>query len=73
MTTLPAQSPDDFAQQLETIRTMRRHLHGLELAIDALERKMLARYAPQPDGERAAQAAREVVYRAGPAEVKAAK
>lgn len=66
MTTLSA-TPDDLAQRLSTIR---RHLHGLELAIDALEHEMLARHASQSDGERAAQAAREVVYRQAPSEVK---
>lgn len=67
MTYTTAPQPDDFAQRLSTIR---RHLHGLELAIDALEHEMLARHAPQSDGERAAQAAREIVYRQSPSEVK---
>lgn len=61
-------NPDDFLQRLSTIR---RHLHGLTVAIDALERDMLEKYAaPRTDGERAAQAARDVVYRQGPQEVK---
>lgn len=63
-TTLP---PDDFAQRLSIIR---RHLNGLIVAVDALERDMQARRDPLPDGERAAQSAREVVYRQEPQEVK---
>lgn len=59
--------PLDFAQRLSIIR---RHLNGLIIAVDALERDMQARQAPQPDGERAAQAAQSVVYRQGPSEVK---
>lgn len=62
--------PDDFAQRLSIIR---RHLNGLIVAVDALEREMQARREPQPDGERAAQQAREVVYRQGPQEVKVMK
>jgi hypothetical protein len=45
-------------------------LRGLTLAIDALEREMLALHAPQSDGERVAQAARMVTYQQGPSEVK---
>lgn len=60
--------PDDLAQRLSTIR---RHLHGLTLAIDALEAEMLAQYAaPRSDAELAAQRAREGVYKIGPQEVK---
>jgi hypothetical protein len=61
------QPPNDFAQRLATIR---RHLHGLTLAIDALEAEMLTRHEPRPEGEQAAQRAREVVYQQGAQEVK---
>lgn len=64
---LTTSQPDDFLQRLGIIR---RHLRGLELAIDALEREMLALHAPQSDGERAAATARQIVYRQGPSEVK---
>lgn len=61
-------NPDDFAQRLILIR---RHLRGIEVALDALEHDVNQRRGePQPDGERAAQRAREVVYQAGPGEVK---
>lgn len=62
--------PDDFAQRIATIR---RHLIGLTKAIDEIEREMLALYAPQSDGERAAAEARRIVYRQGPTEVKVMK
>lgn len=70
---LTTQPPDDYAKRLSIIR---RHLIGLTAAFEALERDMQARQAPQPDGERAAQAAREargVVYQMGPSEVKVIK
>lgn len=78
MTTLPATS-DNFAQRLILIR---RHLHGIEVALDALEAEIHQRQqagpaiipgitgATKPDGERAAQRAREVVYQQGPQEIK---
>ena len=59
--------PDDLEQRLIAIRN---HLHDLALEIDALEADLLARNAPQSDGERAATAARAVIYRQGPSEVK---
>lgn len=60
--------PDDILQHLNTIN---RHLRGLTVAFEALERAMLEKYAPpRTDGERAAQAAREVVCRQGASEVK---
>jgi len=49
---------------------MRRHLRGLTLAFEALERDYLAQREKQPDGEQAAQQAREMVYQMGPREVK---
>lgn len=58
--------PDDFAQRLLLIR---RHLHGLSVEIDRLEQDIQQQRA-QPDGERAAQRAREVVYQQGPRETK---
>lgn len=61
-TTLP---PDDFAQRLSIIR---RHLDGISRALDMLERDIHRQQ--QTDGERAAQAAREVVYQQRPGEVK---
>lgn len=60
--------PDTVEQRLTTIR---RHLHGLTLAIDALEAEMLSlHHAPRTDGETAAQQARAVEYRQGPSEIK---
>jgi hypothetical protein len=64
---MPQDNYDAFAQRLLQIR---RHLHGLELALDALERDMLQQAAERPNGERATEQAREVIYRQGPSEVK---
>jgi len=58
---------DAFEQRLSTIR---RHMHGLQLAIDALEVEMLAQQAPRTDAETAAQQALQIEYRQGPSEVK---
>lgn len=69
MTTLPVQS-DDFAQRIATIR---RHLHGLAVALDALERDYAKRYndgVARPAGEVATQRAREAARQTGPLEVK---
>jgi hypothetical protein len=60
-------APDDLVQYFNTIN---RHLHGLTVAFEALERAMQEKYPPRTDGERAAQQAREVVYRQGGSEVK---
>lgn len=76
MTTLPAPA-DDFAQRLILIR---RHLRGIEVEIDRLEAAMRQRQQvgpaiipgvtgqTKPDGERAAQMAREAAI--GPQELK---
>lgn len=78
MAIIPATS-DDFAQRLILIR---RHLHGIEVALDALEAEMRQRQQTgpaiipgvtgqtKPDGERAAQRAREAVYQQMPQEIK---
>lgn len=67
MATLP---PDDLEQRLHRLNTIKRLLVGLTRNIDEMEREMLALYAPQSDGERAAAEARQIVYRHGPQETK---
>lgn len=58
--------------ELELIVTMRRHLHGMQLALEALEARAAERSGSQPDGARAAQQARsDEMVKVGPHEAKA--
>lgn len=60
--------PPDLEQRFTTLR---RHLHGLALAIDALEIEMLNQHhAPRTDADIAAQQVRAVEYRQRPSEIK---
>ena len=65
---MPINQPSETVEQRLT--TIRRHLHGLQLAIDALEVEMLTLHAPRTDADIAAQQARLVTYQQGPSETK---